>query len=98
MCDFICNCLFFFKKCYIAVFWYTAQKFGNQKSNRGKTSDSENAPSAKENVCSAEREPLLSSVKTDDIPLMSGSMTDQQCLWEKVCFVRNKAKGKRTAL
>ena len=86
MCDFICNCLFFLKKCYIAVFWRTAHKFGDQKSNSGKTSDSEYAPSAKENVCHPEREPLLSSVKTDDIPLMSGSMTDQQCLWEKGLF------------
>ena len=65
----------------------TAQKFGNQKSNSGKTSDSENAPSAKENVFSAEQEPLMSSVKTDGIPPKSGSMTDR-AMFIKVGFLR----------
>nr|XP_022344928.1 uncharacterized protein LOC111137658 isoform X2 [Crassostrea virginica] len=43
-----------------------AHRFGDPESNNGKT----NAPSAKENVCRPEQEPLISA---DDIPLMSGN-------------------------
>ena len=67
------------KRCYIPVFLYTGHRFGDPESNNGKTCGSENAHSPTENVYSAEQEPLISAVKTDDIPLMSGSMTDRQC-------------------
>ena len=68
----------YLKRCYIPVFWYTVHRFGDPESTCG----SENALSSTENAYSAEQEPLISAVKTDDIPLMSGSMTDRQCLWE----------------
>ena len=66
------------KRRYISAFLYTAHKFGDPESNNGKTCGSENALSPTENVYSAEQEPLISAVQTDDIPLMSGSMTDRQ--------------------
>ncbi|XP_078337494.1 uncharacterized protein LOC111137658 isoform X2 [Crassostrea virginica] len=69
----------------------SAQKFENLKSNDGKTYGSENAPSGRENVCSAEQEPLMSPVKTDDIPLMSGDANETN----PVTQAKNLEEGKQ---
>ena len=66
--------------CYIPVLLYTGHRFGDPESYNGKTCGSENVPSQTENVYSAEQEPLISAVKTDDIPQKSGSMTDRAML------------------
>lgn len=57
-----------------------------------KTCGSENVLWPTQNVCSAEQEPLISAVKTDDIPLKSGSMSDRQCLLEYVFIVKGRAR------
>ena len=76
----------YLKRCYIPVFWHTVHRFGAQESDNGKTCGLENAPSPTENVCRPEQEPLISVVKTDDIPLMSGSLcTKITCYVRKMC-------------